>query len=257
MRAKAERSSISPTPLEPPFQLRDFLKVFALSIALFTGFTALFTYVPQAAEVLNGFHPSVAFLVQYLIQFAILFFPLWFFVVDKYDLSFADFGFKKVRPWLLIKTVLLCYGFYLLVSFAIAAILTYLGLDLPGYQEQESYLPLFGYDLFGLSIAFVVVSILAPLLEEWFFRGFIYRTFRKTWPLWLASGLTALLFALVHFQFQTFIPLFFLGLILNFAYQRTGSLWTSVAFHSMNNTIAFAFDIYLYFHPEILDQLAL
>ncbi|MFA4814607.1 MAG: type II CAAX endopeptidase family protein [Candidatus Gracilibacteria bacterium] len=241
--------------MQPPFQLRDFLKVFALSIALFAGFAALFAYVPQAADILGGFHPTVAFLIQYLIQFVVLFFPLWLFVVDKYSLTLADFGFKKVRPWLLIKTVLSSYLFYLAVSFIFATILYYAGLSLPGYQEQESYLPLFGYDAFGLTIAFLIVSIFAPLIEELFFRGFIYRTFTKTWPLWLASILTATLFALIHFQLQTFIPLFFLGLILNYTYQRTGSLWTSVAFHSLNNTIALAFDIYLYFHPELLDKL--
>lgn len=246
---------ISPTPLVPPFKFSDFLKVFGLSIALFAGFAGLLYSVPQAAEALAGFHPTVSFLVQYLIQFLILFFPLWLFVVDKYNVGLADFGFVKIRPWQLIKTVLLCYGFYLVVSFALAALLQYTGLSLPGYEEQDSYLPFFGYDVIGLVCAFAVVSILAPLLEELFFRGFIYRTFTKTWPIWLASGLTAALFALIHFQFQTFLPLFFLGLILNYAYQRTGSVWTAVAFHSLNNTIAFSLDVYLYFHPEMLDTL--
>lgn len=239
----------------PPFQLRDFLKVFALSIALFAGFAAVFEYVPQATDALEGFHPTVAFLIQYLIQFVVLFFPLWLFVVDKYALSFADFGFKKVSPWLLVKTVLLCYGFYLVVSFSIAAILSYTGLSLPGFGEQKSYLPLFGYDAVGLTVALLIVSVFAPLLEELFFRGFIYRTFTKTWPLWLASILSAVLFALIHFQLQTVLPLFFLGLILNYAYQKTDSVWTAVAFHSLNNTIAFALDIYLYFHPEFLENL--
>ena len=73
--------------------------------------------------------------------------------------------------------------------------------------------------------------------------------------MWLASILTAVLFALIHFQLQTFIPLFFLGLILNYAYQRTGSVWTAVVFHSLNNTIAFSLEVYLYFHPEALDVL--
>lgn len=241
--------------MEPRFDLRDFLKVFALSIALFTGFAALFEYVPQVTEVFEGFHPTVTFLIQYLIQFVVLFFPLWFFVVDKYALSMGDFGFKKVSPWLLIKTVLLCYGFYLVVSFTVATVLYYTGLSLPGFGEQESYLPLFGYDAIGLTVAFLIISIFAPLLEELFFRGFIYRTFTKTWPLWLASILSAVLFALIHFQIQTVLPLFFLGLILNYAYQKTGSVWTAVAFHSLNNTIAFTFDIYLYFHPEFLENL--
>ena len=241
--------------MTPPFKFTDFLKVFGLSIVLFAGFAALFSYVPQVSDALAGFHPTVSFLVQYLIQFAVLFFPLWLFVVDKYNAGLSDFGFVKVRAWQLIRTVLLCYGFYLIVSFALSAFLQYTGLSLPGYQEQASYLPLFGYDIVGLTCAFIVVAILAPMLEELFFRGFILRTFTKTWPPWLASILTAVLFALIHFQLQTILPLFFLGLILNYAYQRTGSVWTSVAFHSLNNTIAFSLDVYLYFHPEWLDTI--
>lgn len=231
------------------------MKVLALSIFLFGSFAAAFEFVPQTVQLMDGFHPSVSFLLQYLIQFTVLFFPLWLFVVDKYSVSLADFGFQKVKPWVLIKTVAGAYGFYLLISFLIASILYYTGLSLPGYEEQESYLPLFGTDVVGLSFAFLVVAVLAPLLEELYFRGFIYRTFKKTWPVWLASVLTASLFALIHFQLQTFIPLFFLGLILNYTYQKTNSVWTAVAFHSLNNTIAFGFDVYLYFHPEVLEQL--
>lgn len=241
--------------MEPPFKLQDFLKVFALSIALFTGFAAIFAFVPQATDVLDGFHPTVAFLVQYLIQFLVLFFSLWFFVVDKYNLGLVDFGFVKVRPLKLIGTVLLAYLFYWIVSIALVSVLDYTGLSLPGYQEQDSYLSMFGYDAIGLTSAFLIICVLAPFLEELFFRGFIYRTFIKTWPVWLASILAATLFALIHFQLQVFIPLFFLGLILNYVYHRTGSVWTSVAFHSLNNTIAFGLDVYLYFHPELIDFL--
>ena len=218
---------------------------------------AIFKLVPSAGDILAGFHPAVAFLFQYLLQFAILFFPLWFFVVDKYNASLKDFGFKKIHLLSLLKTVALCYLIYLAASFAIINILSYTGYELPGFQDQDSYLPFFGYDALGLTTAFLIIAILAPFLEELFFRGFIYRIFTKTWPLWLGSILSALLFALIHFQLQTIIPLFILGLILNFAYQKTGSVWTSVAFHSFNNSIAFGLDLYLYYNPEFLENLEL
>lgn len=214
----------------------------------------LFQVIPGAGDMIDGLHPTVSFLLQYLIQFVILFFPLWFFVVDKYSASLSDFGFKKIKIWTVIKTIVSCYVFYLLLSLLIGMILSYTGLSLPGYQDQDSYLPLFGYDTLGLTTAFLVVSVIAPILEELFFRGFMYRVFVKTWPKWLGSILTALLFGLIHFQLQTIIPLFILGLILNYAYEKTDSVWTCVAFHSLNNTIALTLNIYLYFHPELLDQ---
>ncbi|OGJ44313.1 hypothetical protein A3J23_03725 [Candidatus Peregrinibacteria bacterium RIFCSPLOWO2_02_FULL_48_14] len=241
--------------METRFVFRDFLKVFAFTLVLFVFFMVIFQFVPSAADILAGFHPTVAFLFQYLLQFVILFFPLWFFVVDKYGTTLADFGFKKVPILQILKTVALCYLLYLVVSYIILTILSATGLELAGFQDQQSYLPSFGYDSIGLISAFIVIILVAPFLEELFFRGFIYRVFTKTWPVWLGSILTALLFALIHFQLQTIIPLFILGLILNFAYQKTGSVWTSVIFHSFNNAIAFALDLYLYYHPEFLENL--
>ncbi len=259
---KASRKRLNTTTLRLPhletrFEFRDFLKVFALALACFVFFMAIFQFVPSAGDILAGFHPAIAFLFQYLLQFVILFFPLWFFVVDKYSASLRDFGFKKVPVWTLVKTVIFCYLLYLLVSFLIINLLSYTGFELPGFQDQQSYLPFFGYDALGLTTAFLIIAILAPFLEELFFRGFIYRIFIKTWPVWLGSILSALLFGLIHFQLQTIIPLFILGLILNFAYQKTGSVWTSMAFHSFNNSIAFALDLYLYYHPEFLENLEL
>lgn len=216
---------------------------------------AIFTFAPDISETLNGLHPSIPFFFQYLIQFVILFFPLWILVINKYSASLQDFAFRKIRFGFLLKTVILCYLFYLFVSLVIMSLLSYTGLELPGYEKQESYLPLFGVDTVGLIVGILMATLVAPFFEELFFRGFVYRIFTKTWPIWLGSVLTAILFAFIHFQFQSILPLFILGLVLNYSYQKTGSLWTAVAFHSLNNAIAFGLDFYLYFHPETLQKL--
>ncbi len=226
-----------------------------LSLLLYAFFLSLFELVPSARDLVEGLHPTLAFIIQYLIQFVVLFFPLWIFIVDKYGAGLTDFGFQKVPIGRLIGTVFLAYLFYIVVSFLISTLLFSTELEVPGYKEQASYIPLFGADPIGFTAALLFIIIVAPFLEELFFRGFIYRVFVKTWPVWLGSVLTATLFALIHFQINSFFPLFLLGLILNFVYHRTGSVWTSVAFHSLNNTVAFGLDIYLYFHPELLAAL--
>ncbi len=243
------------SPSATRFEFRDFAKVFSLSILLFIFFAGIFNYFPPSVNFMGNVHPTISFLIQYLIQFVILFFPLWLFVYGKYAASLSDFGFQKIPFLKLIKTVGLCYVFYLVISFIITTFLASSNLEMPGYEAQQSYIPLFGDNLPGLIIAILFISIIAPFLEEFFFRGFIYRVFTKTWPVWFGSIATAALFALIHFQINSFIPLFILGLILNYTYQRTNSVWTAVVFHSLNNTIAFGLDIYLYFHPELLHQL--
>ena len=240
---------------KPLFTLRDAFKVFAASILLYAIFSGIFYFLPGTSGVLDGINPAVSFIFEYAVQFVILFFPLWFFVVSPRRTALKDFGITRIPLKKIILTTLACYLFYIVVSIVVVSILSLFNTSLPGYGTQESYVPLFGSDFSGLLVGFIFVSILAPFLEEIFFRGFVYRTFSAEWPIWLASPLTAVLFALLHFQFQSLIPLVFLGLLLNYAYQKTGSLWTSIVFHSLNNTLAFGLEVYLYFHPQVLTSL--
>jgi membrane protease YdiL (CAAX protease family) len=45
-------------------------------------------------------------------------------------------------------------------------------------------------------------------------------------------------FSLAHLQLTLFVPLFVLGFALAWVYQRTGSLWTSIAMHAIFNSLA-------------------
>lgn len=242
--------------METRFEFRDFLKVFSLALILFLVFAGILSRTPGIEQFLSTLHPSISFLVEYLVQFVILFCPLWIFVVGKYNATPEDFGFKKVAPGKVLKTVLFYYAAYLVFTVLLSSVLGATGLSVPGYESQESYIPLFGSDLAGLVIGFVLVGVLAPVLEEVLFRGFVYRVFVKIWPVWLGSILSAVLFAMIHMQFQSFIPLFILGLLLNRCYEKNDSLWTSIAFHGFNNILAFAVEVYLSFHPEFLERLA-
>lgn len=242
--------------METRFEFRDFLKVFSLAILLFIFFAGILNSTPGIEGFFSTLHPSISFSIEYLLQFVILFCPLWIFVVGKYNATPEDFGFKKIKFTKVVKTVVFAYIFYLIFTYCLSLILSATGTGLPGYQSQESYIPLFGNDLRGYVVGFLLVGVLAPFLEEILFRGFVYRIFIKTWPLWFGSILSAALFALIHVQFQTFIPLFILGLLLNHSYQKTDSIWTPIALHSLNNILAFGIEVYLSLHPEAVDNLA-
>lgn len=91
----------------------------------------------------------------------------------------------------------------------------------------------------GLSFFALIV---APFNEEIIFRGFCQTAVRRSgliagrWPTILA---TAAVFALVHgnVAYQALPGLFVLGIGLGYAYERTGSLWTSILIHAVFNTI--------------------
>jgi len=86
-------------------------------------------------------------------------------------------------------------------------------------------------------LAFAVV-IAAPVFEELFFRGFIYRGFADS-RLGVVGAIvfTALLWTLVHGQYDwyTKINIFALGLLFGFARFRSGSILPSLLMHMLMN----------------------
>ncbi|WP_430813902.1 lysostaphin resistance A-like protein [Carboxylicivirga sp. RSCT41] len=88
-------------------------------------------------------------------------------------------------------------------------------------------------------ITVLMMSILPAIGEEWLFRGLIQRELDN----WLKNKhiaiiLTAIIFSAVHMQFLTFLPRFFLGIILGYLFVFSGNLWVAVIGHFTNNFMA-------------------
>jgi len=108
------------------------------------------------------------------------------------------------------------------------------------------------HHLFGSTrgLSFVVIGLLttlaAPLVEEWFFRGVLFRAlldgFRRSIPR-VASvasvALSACLFALAHGEPLQFAGLAFVGVVLAVLVYRTKRLVPSVITHVSFNAVAF------------------
>ena len=93
------------------------------------------------------------------------------------------------------------------------------------------------YGLFEIVISFLTAGILGPILEELFFRGFVFGCLRRYGDVF-AALISSLAFALLHLNFVQGVPVFFFGLLFCWAYRRTGSLWIPIALHITNNMIA-------------------
>lgn len=88
-----------------------------------------------------------------------------------------------------------------------------------------------------LAVTILAVGI-APILEEFFFRGFIQRALERR--LGAAAGITlaAAIFGAVHVLPWVFPLHFFLGLVFGYAVYATGSIWAGVILHAANNAVA-------------------
>jgi uncharacterized protein len=97
--------------------------------------------------------------------------------------------------------------------------------------------------IFPLLIAGV---IFAPLAEEVFFRGLLFPALAKRVGVFWSSAVTAALFATLHFNWFGWLPIFGLGVLLAWSYQRTGSLLVPVFIHAFHNALFLAFTILAY-----------
>jgi membrane protease YdiL (CAAX protease family) len=89
-------------------------------------------------------------------------------------------------------------------------------------------------------VVFVLMAMFgAPIVEELAFRGLLYGALAKAHVNeHLVVAITALVFALFHFEPKRFIILFAIGMILGEVRRRTGSTSAAIVAHIVNNTPA-------------------
>jgi uncharacterized protein len=96
----------------------------------------------------------------------------------------------------------------------------------------------------ALIAAGILVIVIAPVAEEFFFRGFFYRALRSRFRIATAALIDGVVFGAVHFTgsdtLQILPILAVLGFVFCLVYERTGTLFAPIALHTVNNTIAFS-----------------
>jgi uncharacterized protein len=94
----------------------------------------------------------------------------------------------------------------------------------------------------ALLAAAFLVSVIAPIAEEFFFRGFFYAALRNWRGIWPAAIITGLVFGGIHVgsaEVALLLPLAFFGFTLCLLRERTGSLLPCIVLHCANNSVAF------------------
>jgi len=82
---------------------------------------------------------------------------------------------------------------------------------------------------------FLVGVVFAPLVEEIFFRGFLFQGFRQRYGWVPAILISSAIFAAAHLDLVAFIPTFVLGSVLAYAYHRSNSVWPGIILHFLVN----------------------
>jgi membrane protease YdiL (CAAX protease family) len=86
----------------------------------------------------------------------------------------------------------------------------------------------------------VFTVVIAPVAEEFIFRGMLYPLVKQRGRPRLAWLGISFLFALIHWDAATFLPLFALALALTWLYEETDNLLAPIAAHALFNAANFA-----------------
>ncbi len=132
-----------------------------------------------------------------------------------------------------------------LVAGAMALTWAYTTYVIPGAEMQDqmkAMLAAIPPGFFNTSLKFVAVAVIAPIIEELLFRGYLQTAFTNLMNPHLAIWLAAFIFALVHMQPMALPALMILGASFGYFYHKTGSLKMNIGLHILNNSLALMFN---------------
>ena len=147
-------------------------------------------------------------------------------------------GLKKPPTLEMAAWALFMWGLFFVASTAVVIAFQAL---LPGVDMSESQDVGFSNVVgFGDKIAaFIALVVLAPVLEEIIFRGFLYGRLRENYGVIVSSLVTSLAFGLAHMQVNVGIVVFVLSLFMCYLIERFNSIWPTILLHVLKNGLAF------------------
>ena len=163
-----------------------------------------------------------------------IFFILW--RMKKRKIPLSELGSLEIQTKPLFLSIFLLAAFLLLEEFYFYV----LGIEMP-----ESFIEFMLAE--PILLGFISVVVVAPIIEEFLFRGFLYSQLRRSFLKdWGAVAISSLVWTAIHFQYEVGILffLFLFGLFLGYFRIKYNSLQIPVALHALNNLIAFILTIY-------------
>jgi len=221
----------------PLWGIGDFIRIAIIFIFLSYTFSA-FSYILKLHFSGEGLDRRAGLVASTTFMDFLIFMFVLRFVIVKYKQNISALGISAKR---LVKNIMV--GVYSYVGFlpiltvlfltvlVIAKLLNYTPPPEPVYElifeEKRPYL---------LVIISCLIALLGPIIEEVFFRGFLYTALRKRAGVLFSILISASLFSLLHTNLLGFVPILALGMLLAYVREKTGSLIPSITIHVIHNT---------------------
>jgi len=212
-------------------------RTFGLPEAILSGVLIVFLLLNIGASVS---HPSIDFsaptlLGNFLLMVFVVLFIVAFLQLRGFDVGSLA-GLLRISFLRALSTgaILLFFAYPLILS---ADVITQRLFG--GGSSRQNVVEFFsGSRTIEQRIMIIVFAIaVAPLIEEFLFRFFLYNVIKRYFGRFLGVTFSALLFAAAHAHFPSFVPLFVLGSCFAIAYEWTGSILVVMTMHSLFNSL--------------------
>jgi hypothetical protein len=159
----------------------------------------------------------------------------WVFVIKRRGATPAEVGFKWVGIGPILAAIPVVIGLMIVTAVILQGIQELFG-GVPSAQDQVApdRASLVVGDLVWLLLA---GSVAAPIAEEFFFRGLLFRYLRARGSLKRAVLVSSALFAVFHFTPVLMPALFVFGIVQAWLVQRFDSLYPAILLHAINNGV--------------------
>jgi membrane protease YdiL (CAAX protease family) len=221
----------------PPWGWRECAVGFVLAVFALLVLSTIVSAIngPTKPENLSVTKLFVGLIATILLE-ATLFGIAYFLTVHRYGGGLRALGWRPRRPprWLNWSALTIVLAWTVLLLYALLT-------RVPGLHRLQPHgnIPKGIFDHPAtVPVAIFLTVVAAPVVEETFFRGFLFNGLRRLFGVAGAAAVSGALFAMVHAQPQLIIPFTGIGMLFAYAYYRTGTLWTSVSAHMLFNLVS-------------------
>ncbi len=124
----------------------------------------------------------------------------------------------------------------IICTYLIASVCELVTFILPMDGMMEFFIELMSLFFNGNPIlVFCSVGIFGPVMEEFIFRGIIFRNLRFHWNFWISAIISSLIWAVIHLNLVQGMQAFVLGLLFAFVYEKCYKLWVPILLHIIVN----------------------
>ena len=126
------------------------------------------------------------------------------------------------------------------ISLVLAAIIIGIFKIFPWFNIEEQKL-IYSTGILGIDriIAFLMLVVVAPIVEEIIFRGWLYQKLKIKLPVPASIFITSLTFAALHAPLSASLNVFAMSVVACCLRELTGTIYASIIMHIIKNGLAF------------------